>query len=50
MISAYDTPIARDEFAGLDRLDRDELDEDDDLDSEISEVRVIVPAALRRSA
>jgi hypothetical protein len=49
--AAYDIPIAHDEFTGLDRLDREELDEvDDEYDGEISEVRVIVPATLVRTA
>jgi hypothetical protein len=41
----YDVAVARDEYVGLDRLDRDELDETDD-----DAIVVILPAELRRSA
>jgi hypothetical protein len=47
--ASYRTAVAHDDFTGLDRLDRDELDETDD-DVVTADVRVILPRALRRIA
>jgi len=46
----YDVAVARDEYVGLDRLDREELDETDDDVNGPAPVVVILPAELRRSA
>ena len=51
--AAYDAivaGVANDEYAGLDRLDREELDETDDDVRPHAEIRVILPATYRRSA
>ncbi len=48
--AAYDVAVARDEYVGLDRLDREELDETDDDAGRTAEVRVIAPSVFRRSA
>jgi hypothetical protein len=49
--ASYDVAVARDEYIGLDRLDREELDEADaDSAPVVTEVRVIVPARYRQSA
>ena len=51
--AAYDVivaGVANDEYAGLDRLDREELDETDEDVRPRGAVRVNVPATYRRSA
>ena len=48
--AAYDAAVAHDEYVGLDRLDREELDETDEDVKPRAEIRVIVPSTYRRSA